>query len=586
MAGSCPTHPRRHWLLASIGLSGCVLAALTALPPVSATAAAELGSATSTLPDAPKSSFFSTASIEEHETVGTTSNGDLWPSCWSNDGNLYSANGDGKGFSVNAPVADIAVNLIRGTPPHLTGQTLAHGKAISSIWSGSNYNRKPTGMVCVNGVIYLAVQDLALDFDDAPAATVVKSTDHGRTWTWDRSKPMFDNYVFTTIWFADFGKDSAWAPDGYVYAYGLDNNWRKSTNNKVLDPADVYLARVPREAVQNRAAWDFYAGIGGSGKPRWTHDITARAPILHDGRRIYRTLYSSCPFRDLTVIGQGGVAYDQPLKRYLYTSWSEYTFEFYESPTPWGPWRHFLSKDFGSYPWFKNKHGGYATTAPTKFFSADGLSMWIQTNVAYVSAGASIYHYSLRKLYLTLPELRAPNNIPDTSVNLANPPTGAVPISKSARFGHLQALNDQLLTDSEDDFDNEAKSASWWGYTWPRRYHLNRVDFTSGEIFSDGGWFVGQPRVQLRQNGQWVDAAAQTISPPYPGNATAGAYRTYAITFMPADADGVRVIGTPGGSRTFTSVAEVAARYTCRFPGSRPSRCGQPGAAAEGANPV
>ena len=535
------------------------LATAVAVPAGPAAAAPAPGPAV--LPDAPASTFFGTAAIEEAESVGTDSDGDLWPSCWSDDGHLYSTNGDGKGFSLDGPFADIAVNRIEGVPPTLTGETLARGDEVGTIWSGPTYNRKPTGMVCVDGTIYLAVQDLALDFNDVPAATIVKSTDHGRTWTWDRSRPMFDDHVFTTIWFADFGKDSAWAPDRYVYAYGLDNNWRDSFDDTVPDPTDVYLARVPRQRVQNRAAWEFYAGLRGNGNPRWSRDIGARQPVLHDGRRLYEQTYDPTRVSNLTVISQGGVTYNKPLRRYLYFSWTEYTFEFYESPTPWGPWKRFLSKDFGGYPWTDTKHGGYATTAPSKFLSADGRTLWVQSNVCPCGGGGSVYHYSLRKLQLTRPEPGAPANPPDASVNLAAPSTGAVPISKSAHFGRLQILNDGQRTGSEDDFDDEVKSASWWGYTWPRRYHLNRVDFTSGEVFPDGGWFVGRPRVQLRRDGQWVDATAQTVSPAYPGDATAGAHKTYTITFLPADADGVRVYGTPGGNRTFTSASEVAVHY-------------------------
>jgi hypothetical protein len=44
--------------------------------------------------------------------------------------------------------------------------------------------------------------------------------------------------LFTTIMFLDFGKNSANAIDGYVYAYGFDNDWR--------DQQMVYLARVPK----------------------------------------------------------------------------------------------------------------------------------------------------------------------------------------------------------------------------------------------------------------------------------------------------------------------------------------------------
>lgn len=515
-----------------------------------------------TLADAPVSTYFGTADVAEHEAIGTNSDGDLWPSCWNADGNLYTANGDGKGFSTDGPFSDIAVSRVVGALPTLGGQTLARGDSLGTIWSGAGYNRKPTGMVCVDNTIYLAVQDLALNFNDVPAATIVKSTDHGRTWTWDHRAPMFDNHVFTTVFFADFGPGGGWAPDRYVYAYGLDNNWRDSFDDSVPDPQDVYLARVPRQRVQDRSAWQFFSGNTAAGAPKWSRDIAARAPVLHDGRHLYQQIYDPTRISNLTVLSQGGVLYDRPLHRYLYLSWTEYTFEFYESPTPWGPWKRLLSKDFGGYPWSPGKHGGYATTAPSKFLSADGLSMFVQSNVCpCAGGGVSVYHYSLRKLQLALPESGGASNPPDASVNLAGPPTGAVPVSKSVHAGHLELLNDGQLTGSEDDFDGEVKPASWWGVTWPRQYHLNQVQFTSGDLFPDGGWFLGRPRIQVRHGGQWVDAVAQSISPSYPGDAAAGAHTTYTFTFRPVDGDGVRVFGAPGGSRTFTSAAELAARY-------------------------
>ncbi|MGH3656392.1 MAG: carbohydrate binding domain-containing protein [Micromonosporaceae bacterium] len=559
MSYHLPRRQRRTMAVIALGAAVCLVTALTA----------GLGGATETrkspgtadLPDAPVSDHFSTASIEEHQTTPTDSDGDLWPSCWSDDGHLYTANGDGKGFSTDQPFADIAVNQVRGMPGNLTGETLARGDEVGSIWSGAGYNRKPTGMACVDGAIYLAVQDLALDFNDVPAATILKSTDHGRTWTWDKTAPMFDNHVFTTIWFADFGKDSAWAPDSYVYAYGLDHNWRDSFDDSVPDPTDVYLARIPKDKIQSRKAWEFHTGTS-NGKPTWSKDVTAKQPVLHDERRVYEQTHSS-NIGNMSVISQGGVTYNKPLDRYIYASWTEYTFEFYESATPWGPWKRFMSKDFGGYPWNADKHGGYATTIPSKFLSDDGRTMYVQSNVCPCGGGGynDAYRYSLRKLTVTPRTPSEPTNKPDSEVNLADPDTGAVPISKSTHYGNLGILNDGDRTNSEDDWDDEVKSASWWGYTWPKRHHLNRVDFTSGKVFDDGGWFTGRPKVQLRQDGKWVDAASQSVSPTYPGDSSAGAFTTYSITFKPAVADGVRVIGQPGGSRTFSSVSEVAAYY-------------------------
>ena len=505
----------------------------------------------------PPSTYIGTARIEESGSVATASDGDLWPSCWSEDGALYTANGDGKGFSLDGPFADIAVNRVEGMPPDLTGETIARGDQVGQIWSGPGYNRKPTGMVCVGDTIYLAVQDLALDFNDVPAATIVKSTDGGRTWTWDSQRPMFDNHVFTTVWFADYGRGGERTPGRYVYAYGLDGDWRDSFDNSVEDPQDVYLARVPRSRVDDRKAWEFFAGDVKK-EPRWSKQVADREPVLRDTRRVYEQTYSTNRVSDLSVLSQGGVTYVPGLDRYIYTSWTEYTFEFYESPTPWGPWKHFLSKDFGGYPWDQNQHGGYATTIPSKFMSDDGKTLWVQSNVCPCGGGGtSVYNFNLRKLELEPADLTPAANPPAEAVNLAEA-GNTVPVSKSTQHGRLDRLNDGELTTSVDDYDDEVKSSSWWGHTWPERHRVNRVDFTSGEVYEDGGWFAGRPIVEVRRDGRWTKADAQTITPSYD---SASRFTTYQIRFAPTEADGVRVIGVPGGSRTFSSVAEVAARY-------------------------
>ncbi len=347
------------------------------------------------------SSFFSSTDIGDTQTIVTHSNGDLWPSCWADDDNLYAANGDGKGFDLNGTRGDVVVNRISGTLDNLMGVALAKGNQVGSIWGPNkqDYNRKPTGMLCVNGTLYLAIQNLnktrnpdGKSHEDAPSASISKSTDHGNTWTWNTREPMFSNYQFTTIFFLDFGKNNANAIDSYVYAYGLDNNWHMS-DGTVPNPVDVYLARVTPENIQNRAAWQFYAGTTGSGLPQWTSNMDERVAVLHDEQH---TPHGN------TVISQGGVVYDKPLNRYIYSSWGGTSaFEFYEAPKPWGPWTRFLTKDF-SFPITAASYGGYATTIPSKFISADGLTMWVQSNVC-TPCGAPVgnYAFALRKFVVT-----------------------------------------------------------------------------------------------------------------------------------------------------------------------------------------
>jgi hypothetical protein len=346
-------------------------------------------------------SFFANAWIEEGTSYKTFSDGDLWPSCWSDDDNLYAANGDGRGFNFfSVTYYDIVVNRISGTFPNLSGQALAWGDAVGQVWNSSSlYNRKPTSMLCIDGALYLAVQDLSLDFNDAPTASISKSTDHGLTWTWDAT-PMFDKYQFTTLMFLDYGKDSANAIDSYVYVYGLDYNWRESNNHRVPDPLDLYLARVPRTSVLTRSTWTFYGGLDSANTTVWSADMSARVPVLHFDRAAYLAS-SPLHFDHLPALTQGGIVYDKPLNRYIYSAWTQYTFEFYEAPQPWGPWTHFLTQNFGKYPWTYERHGGYGTTIPSKFISEDGRQMWVQSNVCPCGdAGTTDYQFGLRRLYL------------------------------------------------------------------------------------------------------------------------------------------------------------------------------------------
>lgn len=563
----------------------------------------------------PNSGFFSTAYTEYFATVSTASTGDLWPSCWADDDELYAANGDGQGFS-DEPSADVVVNQITGTPETaLAGQRLAAGDAVARIYADpALYNRKPTGMLAVDGngdgrdELYLAVQDLRYApqeqaFNDAPNASICVSTDYGRTWR-TTPAPMFGDYVFTTIMFLDFGRSHQHAGvlgadgTGFAYAYGLDNNWRDSFSDTVPSPTALYLARVPIGAIQNRRAWQFYSGLGRNGAPRWSPNIADRAAVLRESRTIYPTLQrNSGPNAgpaDLSVLSQGGVVYVPGLRRYLYTSWTEYTFQFYEAPQPWGPWRLFMTKDFGGYPWFgrpaqvdrtptdlghpvphvvgrtattspDQKNGGYGCTLPSKFISADGRSLWLQSNwFVGVGAGAPNYDFSLRRLTLQPHVPSTPANPPDGTVNLARTGEGVVPIEKSAHYGNGAYYNDGDRARSEDSWDNSLKSVDFWGYCWTRPYTVNRVVYTTGEMFPDGGWFGGGLTVQVRQNFAWVTVVGLSVSPAYPYTRAAGPNHQYTLRFADTWGDGIRIIGTPGGAGHFTSIAELEVYYDPR----------------------
>lgn len=543
-------------------LCRAALAAILILGLGSTLASAEDGSRSrepAELGNAPASTWGGTLDVDAKERHGTDADGDLWPSCWADDGDIYSAWGDGRGFDLEGDFFDIGAAKISGPADDLEGVNTAVGDEVGTLWNTHGYSRKPTGMVCVGNTLHLAVQDLSHTFDDAPAATIVTSEDGGKTWNYDKSEPMFSDHVFTTIWFADHGPGGEWAPDNYVYTYGLDGNWRDSYRDSVDDPTDLFLARVPRDRVDDRSAWQFYSGMTRNGsRPTWSKKIDQRAPVLHDDRRVYEEMFDTDLRSNISVLSQGHVLYNQPLDRYIYSSWSEYAHHFYESPTPWGPWKRMSDRDYTSLNQ-QDQYGGYGTVLPSKFLSEDGTKMMLQANICCGLPNASqAYHYSLRELEIVPKQEGAADNEAD-GTNLAAV-EGTVPIAKSVRQGSLAALSDGETDTSLDDRDGEAKDKGWWGYTWPQDQHFNRVQYTTGQIAEDGGWFVTRPKVQVRQDGEWVEVSGQVTTPEFGGRED-GSTQTYTVTFPTVAADGVRVIGPAGGDQRYTSMSEIAVEH-------------------------
>jgi len=328
--------------------------------------------------------------------------GDLWPQVWADDDRLYAANGDGFGFGWL--MADMKMNRLVGRPPEMRGEPIpgAAGSRLGEIWPPyeSETNRKPTGMTCVDGVLYLFYQNLKDGrsdnrFSDAPAASISWSTDYGWTWQWDETAPMFDNHQFTTGFFLDAGCCYDQAPDEYMYVYGLDYNWRGAHD---YESTRLYLARVPRAAIPVRGRWEFFRGIDATGAPRWTTDIAAKQPVLLDITD-YFTPY--LPDADNSGVSQGSVTYLPALRRYLYATWSWTAWIFWEAPRPWGPWTRVTVKWWTEREWNDYYHGGYATVIPAKFLDDDGRGGWLVSSINTTFENC-YYRYAMRRFELVV----------------------------------------------------------------------------------------------------------------------------------------------------------------------------------------
>ncbi|OJX95409.1 uncharacterized protein DUF4185 [Salana multivorans] len=515
------------------------------------------------------------AHVDQAASVLTESDGDLWPAAWADDDALYTACGDGTGFARH-DWRDIVVNRVTGTPREgLRGERLSAGDAVAPAWDPERFNRKPTGMVAVDGdgdgrdELYLAVQDLRCGagpdtFNEAPTATVCRSDDRGLTWTWP-AQPLFTDHVFTTVMFLDLGRSNGGSE--WVYAYGIDGNWRTSFSHVVPDPTQLFLARVRADAIQDRAAWEFVAGTEPDGadgglRPVWSSDVARRVPVLEDTRRFYPTPalgFSAC---DFTCIAQGGVVWNAGLGRYLYSTWSEYTFEFFEAPAPWGPWRLLHSHDFGHFPWHGPrsplaKHGGYAPTMPSRFISDDGREMWLQSNwfVPASSRGGRAYCFGLRRVRFDPGTGQEPPRPTAPSENLARSADASVLVPR-VREGGEHVLNDGRRDVAEDSAYGPGSGEDVWGIEWPSPRWFDRVVYVPGPQDSLGGWFASSPRVEVRRDGVWHEVAA-TVTPPYPTDWTALEEDEYVFDLDAQCADAVRIAGEPGGGMRYTSIREL-----------------------------
>jgi hypothetical protein len=200
-------------------------------------------------------------------------------------------------------------------------------------------------MLMVDGVLYMLVRNTG-------NSQVALSIDYGKTWTWCDWK---FTESFSSPAFLNFGKNYAGARDGFVYVYSHNSD-------SAYEPADeMVMARVPKNGIRNRAAYEFFKGLDEQGGPAWTKDIRQRGAVFVNPGNCYRSQ----------------VSYNAGLKRYLWCQILPASkhpqgtrfqggFGIYDAPEPWGPWTtvyHTEQWDVGP---------GETSSFPTKWISADG----------------------------------------------------------------------------------------------------------------------------------------------------------------------------------------------------------------------
>ena len=106
-----------------------------------------------------------------------------------------------------------------------------------------------------------------------------------------------------------------------------------------------------------------------------------------------------------------------------------------------------------------------------------------------------------------------------------------------------------------DTYDGSAKTSDWIGYTFPSDRNLSKLILQQGIQSPAGGWFETLD-VEVRRNGVWESVTYLSPIKAYEGN-NGQNFDSYILLFESKWGDAIRVIGQPGGTDDFVSIAEL-----------------------------
>lgn len=136
-----------------------------------------------------------------------------------------------------------------------------------------------------------------------------------------------------------------------------------------------------------------------------------------------------------------------------------------------------------------------------------------------------------------------------------------VAVSKPTGGGarNREVLRDELDAPFYDSYDGDNTLAEdYFGYAWNKPVNATRVKVTMGPASANGGWFE-DVAVQYRDDsGAWVAVEDARFDPPFNTERMRKGGFGFEIKFKPVTTNAVRIVGKPGGSAQFTSVAELS----------------------------
>jgi CubicO group peptidase (beta-lactamase class C family) len=298
-----------------------------------------------TAPYPPSPVIKAVAWADEKNIVRHAPGSDNWPITWGDDDALYTAYGDGNGFKPFVPEKlSLGFARVKGSPVGIAGENIRSGTGEQK--GDGPSGRKASGLLMIDGTLFMWARN-------AGNSQLAWSTDHAKTWEWSDWK---FTESFGCPMFLNFGRDYAGARDNFVYVYSPDVN-------TAYQPADhLVLARVPKERIRERDAYEFFVRVEPNGEVVWSHDIANRGAVFSNPGAVCRS----------------HVTYHPALKRYLLTLIGPVIdgrfaggLGVYDAPEPWGPWTTAFYTD----AW--DVGPGESASFPSKWLSADGRTAWL-----------------------------------------------------------------------------------------------------------------------------------------------------------------------------------------------------------------
>lgn len=262
---------------------------------------------------------------------------DNWPCTWAEDGEQYTAYGDGYGFRPHTEKKlSLGIARLLGDPETFRGVNL---RTETGERQGDDVKgEKASGLLMVDGVLYMLARN-------AGNSQLAWSEDEGRTWEW--------GFRFETSFgcptFVNYGRNYEGAPDDYVYVYSPDGSSAYEQYDRIV------LARVKRDRIRSKPDYDYFKGFDAAGEPVWTPNAEERGPVFTFPNHCHR----------LEAI------YHAATRRYWLVPACNHegSWGIFDAPTPCGPWSTVYYTDY----WGLGKTHAYRF--PTKWISEDGTQL-------------------------------------------------------------------------------------------------------------------------------------------------------------------------------------------------------------------